>query len=382
MVNVSNPAKYSTFVGYKTQVRPDSAVHRLATMANIDDAILSIFTVSGSQYPLVNTLSTLPPLTTPFTFNPTCTEGTNYQQPGQPSHVQKFIPLYCQPDATMTHSPGTCISGYQMKQIVEFRTPDWTLGGLRAWGAACCREYVRYLGCRAENLEYTLVLALTNITAANTLDSDYMATASDATDCLSAIDTPITAYTVADATLPTNAAGQEIPEKPSIISSGTVIMQPMLVYWQESDLVHFDSAYASSLASKFDIGFTPTETPGPATERPRPTSVPPQSNSANTGTSPLDQIQVPSATSSPPATSSEAPSSPSNPGLSTDAKAGIGSAAVVAAILLLVAVGFVLYKRWLHNKAGLDGKAAELNEQPEFLDADLVRWRRDKGTGL
>jgi len=42
----------------------------------------------------------------------------------------------------MTHSPGTCISGYQMKQIVEFRTPDWTLGGLRAWGAACCREYV------------------------------------------------------------------------------------------------------------------------------------------------------------------------------------------------------------------------------------------------
>ena len=208
-----------------------------------------------------------------------------------------------------------------------------------------------------------------------------MATASDATECVSAIDTPITAYTVADATLPTNAAGQEIPEKPSIISSGTVIMQPMLVYWQESDLVHFDSDYAYTLASKFDIGFTPTATVGPATERPRQTTVSPQSHSTKGTASLLDQTQALSVASSPDASASEAPTSPSKPGLGTGAKAGIGSAAVVAAILLLVAIGFVLYKRWLHNKAGLDGKAAELNEQPEFLDADLVRWRRDKGMG-
>ena len=237
-------------------------------------------------------------------------------------------------------------------------------------------------GCQGDYLGYTLGVALTGIAPANTLDSDYMATASDATDCLSAIDTPITAYTVADATLPTNTAGQEIPEKPSIISSGTVIMQPMLVYWQESDLVHFDSDYASTLASKFDIGFTAMETPGPATERPRLTTGSPQSDTTKGTASPLDQTKVPSATSSRPTITSAAPTSPSKPGLSTGSKAGIGSAAVVAAILLLVAIGFVLYKRWLHDKAGLDGKAAELNEQPEFLDADLVRWRRDKGTGL
>ncbi|KAH6848440.1 hypothetical protein BKA58DRAFT_72389 [Alternaria rosae] len=99
----------------------------------------------------------------------------------------------------------------------------------------------------------------------------------------------------------------------------------------------------------------------------------PQSDLSKTTASPLDQMQVASATSSPAATTSEAATSSSKPGLSTVAKAGIGSAAVVAATLLLAAIEFVLYKRSLHNKAGLDGKAAELNEQQEFVKASVDR---------
>lgn len=58
-------------------------------MANIDNAVLSIFTVAGTGFPLRNTLSPFPPLTTPFTLAPTCILGTKLQDPDQASHITK-----------------------------------------------------------------------------------------------------------------------------------------------------------------------------------------------------------------------------------------------------------------------------------------------------
>jgi hypothetical protein len=59
-----------------------------------------------------------------------------------PDVLTNPVPTSCLPGGEPIHSPGTCIISYHMVELVEFRTPGWTLGGRRAWGAVCCREYV------------------------------------------------------------------------------------------------------------------------------------------------------------------------------------------------------------------------------------------------
>ena len=155
--------------------------------------------------------------------------------------------------------------------------------------------------------------------------------------CRSRFTTPVTA-TTSPRFVPT--AGDMRSTK--VIDVGTQFMDPMFVYWQETDLSKFDPGYAATLAARLDIDFTPATTSETA-----PSS---------------DRSQSTSATSS----ADDGGEKSSKPDLSIGAKAGIGVGIAVAAILMVVA-GLVLYRRYARKKARLDRKAALQNEQPELV---------------
>ncbi|KAG9195837.1 hypothetical protein G6011_00958 [Alternaria panax] len=46
----------------------------------------------------------------------------------------------------------------------------------------------------------------------------------------------------------------------TILSSGTMTMAPMIVYWQKSNLETFDPEYAATIADHLSIAFMPTST--------------------------------------------------------------------------------------------------------------------------
>lgn len=122
----------------------------------------------------------------------------------------------------------------------------------------------------------------------------------------------------------------------TILSSGTMTMAAMVVYWQESDLEKFDPEYAAILADHLSIGFTPTATSGVMSE----TATPP------------NRSQLPSATSN----LGEAVGGSKGSGLSSGAKAGIGVGVGVGTLLVALA-GFLLYKKggWVDGRKSLIG---------------------------
>ncbi|RII10904.1 hypothetical protein CUC08_Gglean006905 [Alternaria sp. MG1] len=133
----------------------------------------------------------------------------------------------------------------------------------------------------------------------------------------------------------------------TILSSGTMTMAAMVVYWQESDLEKFDPEYAATLADHLSIGFTPTATSDITSE----TATPP------------NRSQLPSATSNLGETMERSKGS----GLSGGAKAGIGVGIGVGALLVALA-GFLLYKRRVgRREKKLDRNSAIQNQQPEFV---------------
>jgi hypothetical protein len=117
-----------------------------------------------------------------------------------------------------------------------------------------------------------------------------------------------------------------------------------MVFWRETDLPKFPPDYASILAQRLDLGFTPTATTSPIA-----------------AATPLDHSEIMSATST--TTSDQANRSR----LSTGAKAGIGVGVSIAAVLLM-GTAFILY-RW--NRRGKTSKmtrqAAAQNAQPELV---------------
>jgi hypothetical protein len=190
---------------------------------------------------------------------------------------------------------------------------------------------------------------LTGFTSADANDSDYMDMADYAFGCVSVFRTPITAYKQTS-----RGGGGDLPENTTVINSGTIYMNPMMAFWQESDLSNFDHDYASTLASKFDIDFTPSATVGPTSE----TASPPHRSQFASATSSVD-------------TNSEDAVDSSHSGLTTAAKAGVGVGAAIGTTLLCVA-GFLMYKRRAQKKAKLDQKSAIQNDQPELVQATVA----------
>ncbi|KAI4613338.1 uncharacterized protein J4E87_009985 [Alternaria ethzedia] len=134
-----------------------------------------------------------------------------------------------------------------------------------------------------------------------------------------------------------------------VLDEGLMGMSPMVVYWQETDLSLFDPEYATKLASKLGLDFTPTGTAAVTAET----------------ASPPDRSQPPSATSSA-QLGSDAGEGSSQSDLSIGAKAGIG-VGVAIAVILAVVVGLVLYRRRVRKQRALDQTLARQNEQPELV---------------
>jgi hypothetical protein len=169
--------------------------------------------------------------------------------------------------------------------------------------------------------------------------------------CISTFTTPVTATSSETFS---STLGQPITDNRTILSSGTMIMTPMIVYWQESDLSKFNSEYAATLAEKFDIDFTTTAT----------ADVTPET------ASPPDRSQLTAATTSV-GPDSGAGQNFSNTGLSSGAKAGIGVGITIGVMLLCIA-GFLLYRRRLRKTSKLDRNSAIQNEQPEYVQTQAA----------
>ena len=112
-------------------------------MAALAQAGLTITTISsGSGLPIETGWL---PLTTSFTAPSGCTDHWVAVGAERDHSVSNSQPSSCTPDGTNVHSPGTCIDGYYVARIVEYRTAGYKPGDDRLWGANCCRKYVQIL---------------------------------------------------------------------------------------------------------------------------------------------------------------------------------------------------------------------------------------------
>ena len=168
--------------------------------------------------------------------------------------------------------------------------------------------------------------------------------------CTKVFDTSIAAFNPEASTFSsTNSIGEttSYANYIYILSSGTMTMPAMVVYWQESDLEKFDPEYAATLANHLSIGFAPTATSDITSE----TATPP------------NRSELPSATSN----LGEAIGGSKGSSLSSGSKAGIGVGVGLGTLLVALA-GFLLYKRRVgRREKKLDRNFAIQNQQHEFV---------------
>jgi hypothetical protein len=153
--------------------------------------------------------------------------------------------------------------------------------------------------------------------------------------CVSAFSTPLPVralYTTTYTNGVSSSFYEQIINDQSTVSNmttmarGTAIADPLYVAWEAKDLSLFPVAYATSLAQKIGVAFTPTATPAASSRNP-----------SETGTA------RPSSSTDP------APDS----GLSSGAKIGIGVGVGVGAALLiaLIALLFIIRRLRRRNRA-------------------------------
>ncbi|KAE8850590.1 hypothetical protein P3342_003087 [Pyrenophora teres f. teres] len=292
-------------------------------MAGIQQASVSTTTLPpGTPLP---TDQAFKPLTTPFVQPSDCTDHWTSRQ--DETVIRNSIPSSCTPDATSIHSPGTCMDGYYIANVMVYRTAAYQPGDDQLWVASCCRRdmttTVFNANCVATITSSTVIYTQQQYVVLNQRSdgSRFFATSYD----------PVAHVSI-------------------VTTEGTLSMDPFIVYWQSSDLSKFNSDYASTLARYLDIDTTPKTTSA---------SVTAQSRSVN-----------PSATALAPLGSGAGEDS-ANPGLSPGAKAGIGVGAAIGAILLGL-VGFLVYKKTLRSKSKLDNTSALRNDQPELRQANTA----------
>jgi hypothetical protein len=149
--------------------------------------------------------------------------------------------------------------------------------------------------------------------------------------CVSAFSTPLAVHALYTTTYTNGVSSsfyEQVINDQSTVSNmttmarGTAIADPLYVAWEAKDLSLFPVAYATSLAQKIGVAFTPTATP--ASSR----------NPSQTGTA-----GTPSATD-------PAPDS----GLSSGAKIGIGVGVGVGAALLIALIALLFIVRRLRRR--------------------------------
>ncbi|KAF1829397.1 hypothetical protein BDW02DRAFT_167909 [Decorospora gaudefroyi] len=277
----------------------------------------------------------LPALTSIFTSKSECADKVilvQYGPAADPYQLIQWVPNECFPSASVpTYSPGICPDGYGMVTITEYHPSSSASDYSRLWKASCCPSGMTMTAsyelsyCKGffENgpiTAYRDVFLIMTETISDTSTTEYM------------IENP-----------------DGLTGNMTVLTSATITGEPIVIYWQVSDLSKFDPDYASLLARRLDIEITPTAAASLASETARPSSSP----------------FVPSPTSI-------SPSDPASQRLTTGAKAGIGVGAAVGAVLLSIAA-FLLYKR--HMRSASETKyhkqTAPQNEQPELVQARI-----------
>jgi hypothetical protein len=152
--------------------------------------------------------------------------------------------------------------------------------------------------------------------------------------CVSVISTPLPVRALYTTTYTNGKASsfyeQVINDKSTVsnmttMTRGTAIADPLYVAWEASDLSLFPTAYATSLAQKIGVKFTPAATPA--------------SGASTRGASQTGSIGTPSGTTTPSTTN------PDSEGLSSGAKIGIGVGAGIGAILLVALLAVIILMR-------------------------------------
>jgi hypothetical protein len=168
-------------------------------------------------------------------------------------------------------------------------------------------------------------------------------TSNGASYCSEIADTPMTVYRPVWKTVLTTIDGtptttieldltQTSPGNTTVIEGATKIDKGVAVMWRATDLPDFPENYASILAKRFDIEYTPS---GASTT---------SSNSISSAT-PVAQSRTSASIASPTSTPSTSPIPASTPGLSTGAKAGIGIGVVLLFLFAALGVLFLIKRR-------------------------------------
>lgn len=153
--------------------------------------------------------------------------------------------------------------------------------------------------------------------------------------CVSSVSTPLPVHALITTTYTNGVQSsyydyvvndQSTRSSISTISSGIAVADPLYVAWEAADLSLFPVAYATSLAQKIGVTFTPTAKPGSGTSTNGPSQTGSQTDTA---------------------------SSNNSGGLSSGAKIGIGAGVGAGALLLIVftIMAFVIRKLRRRNKA-------------------------------
>lgn len=121
----------------------------------------------------------------------------------------------------------------------------------------------------------------------------------------------------------------------STLSRGTAVADPLYVAWEASDLSLFPVGYATSLAQKIGVAFTPTASPASA--------------AASRGVSQTGSSDNPSQTGGS-GTGSGSNNNPSVSGLSSGTKIGIGVGVGVGAVLLVALIAMAVMIRRLRRR--------------------------------
>ncbi|KAH7382131.1 hypothetical protein BKA66DRAFT_570433 [Pyrenochaeta sp. MPI-SDFR-AT-0127] len=261
----------------------------------------TITTTSLTYYAPMN----IPALTTLYTADPDCanrwmlspdtTNGSRVYSFGPEGNGNLPVdPRYesCLPFSQREprFSPGLCPSGHEFAAMTEIRV---SAASKTIWEALCCRSGMKKGPYWCSSTFSTPLPAFALLTVQTTQNEN--ATVYD----------HITTTTLSNGIVRTSTLSNL-----TTITTGVAIAKPWFIAWESKDLSQFPSSYATSLASKIGVTLSGMATPASSSSLPRQTDLP-----------------------------------PSNPSMSTGAKAGIGVGAVVGAALLLGALTILFLRR-------------------------------------
>jgi hypothetical protein len=168
-------------------------------------------------------------------------------------------------------------------------------------------------------------------------------TSNGASYCSEIADTPMTVYRPVWKTVLTTIDGiptttieldltQTSPGNTTVIEGATKIDNGVAVMWRATDLPDFPEDYASILAKRFDIEYTPS---GASTT---------SSNNILSAT-PVAQSRTSASIASPTSTPSASPTPAPTSGLSSGAKAGLGIGVALLTLLSILGALFIAKRR-------------------------------------